>query len=133
MNFFGFQRLYAWSLLLMSLFLKPGQAQSIEGFWKYEDQGVLIEIYIEDGLYYGKLVGSDDSKRNAKIKEQDDPIILLQSYKKRDDEWYCCGKIYQPKMDRLVDGDLKLLNANTLKVTGRLGSFSRSQKWIRQM
>lgn len=102
----------------------------IEGKWKDHKNGAVILIYEEDGMYYGQLISVDDPGKNEKVQERD-KIVLLRNFKKTSETEFCCGKIYQPKHKRVVDGTLVLKDENTLKVTGRLGIIKGTQTWTK--
>ena len=133
---FGYRKAsFTWknTLLLLLLFSVIGilgaNAQSgIIGKWKDEKKGAVIEIYEENGLYFGKVISADDPKKNEKI-EAHGNVVILKNFKKESETAFCCGTIFQPKEKRTLSGTLKLKNENTLKVIGKYGMLSGSSTW----
>lgn len=103
---------------------------SIEGKWKDEKTGGIISIYEEEGLYFGRLLGSDKAEDDKKIKEKG-PIYILKNFKKESETKYCCGSIFQPLEKRTVSGTLILEEENMLKINGKYAGFTGSRIWKR--
>ena len=108
----------------------PAQS-SIEGKWKESQKGGIIEIYEEDGQYFGQLIGSENQEETEKIQAREEKIIILRNFEKKNDTKFCCGKIFQPKTKRTLNGTLTLVDENTLKVKGKMGIMSGTTTWTR--
>jgi len=102
---------------------------AIIGDWQNQDKGGIIRIYEENGLYYGRLIGSSDDDEDQRIKNQPHKIILFKDFEQKSDTKWCCGTIVQPKEKKELSGTLTLENETTLKVTGKKGLFSGSTIW----
>jgi Delta7-sterol 5-desaturase len=99
----------------------------IEGKWKDDNDGGVIMIYEEDGLYYGQLIGADKQEDNQKIQEYGKKIILMKNFEKKSSKEYCCGTIIQPREKRTITATLILIDKNTLKINGQYGVFTGSR------
>jgi hypothetical protein len=92
-----------------------------EGIWLTENGKAKIETYQNDGVWYGKVISSD----NPKVKSGTD---ILKDIKQVDGEWK--GKFFVAKRNRLVDavfGPTK----DKLKITIFRGSSSKTLVWKR--
>lgn len=125
----GFTFLLFTCILATSIVSAKAQT-GIEGKWKEPKNGGVILIYEENGKYFGQLIASDDPKETEKIKAKG-KIILLRDFEKKSETKFCCGKIYQPKKEKLISAELILEDKNTLKVIGKSGFMSGSQTWKR--
>lgn len=104
--------------------------EDIVGNWRDDIKGVTIEVFKDNGKFYGKLVDSDDEEDNKKIKSKED-IIILKDFEKAKGVSYCCGTIYQPKLKREFTGTLVLLNKNQLELNVKFQGMSRTRIWRR--
>ncbi|MEM6805465.1 MAG: sterol desaturase family protein [Bacteroidota bacterium] len=118
------------SLLSLSLMAAKGKSP-IEGKWKDHKNGGVIEIYEENGLYFGQLISADDPEENKLIQEHGKKIILLRNFKKISETQFCCGELYAPKRKKTLDAELFLEDENTLKVDGKYGILTGSRRWSR--
>lgn len=125
----GFTFLLFTFILATSIISAKAQT-GIEGKWEEPKNGGVILIYKEDGKYFGQLIASDDPKETEKIKAKG-KILILRDFEKKSETKFCCGKIYQPKKEKLISAELMLEDKNTLKVTGKSGIMSGSQTWKR--
>lgn len=117
-------------ICFFSLSIVPVYGQSsIAGKWKDDTGGGVILIYEENGQYFGQVIASDRPEENKKI--QGKKIVVLKNFTQKNETQYCCGTIYQPKADRLINATLNLINSDTLKIDGRYMGFSRSRFWYR--
>lgn len=127
---------YSWKITLMILVFIMGLGaisaigqSSIEGKWKDDEDGGVILIYEEDGLYYGQLVAADKPEENAKI--QGKTIVLMKDFQKTSDGQFCCGTIYQPREKRVISATLILKDDDALEINGRYGIFTGRRIWTR--
>ena len=117
---------------VVGLGLISAKAQhGIEGKWKDETKGGVIEIYEENGLYFGKLISADNPEENEKVQAYGEDIILMRNFEKKSDTKYCCGKMYQPKFKRTISATLILEDSNTLKIKGSYGVVKGTRIWKR--
>ncbi len=90
-----------------------------QGIWNTGEENTLIETYQKDGMWYGKIISSDNSK--AKIGKD-----ILQSFSKKDDRWK--GKLFAARKGKLVDATI-VPTGNELKITVSAGMFKKKLKW----
>lgn len=120
--------------------------QSIVGKWKTIDDNTgktrsIVEIYENDGLYYGKILklfrepGEEqdpvcdecgDYRKGKKIIGME--IISKMKYNKGDDE-YRKGEIMDPENGNIYDCKMWIEDGK-LKVRGYLLFFYRTQTWL---
>ncbi len=106
-----------------------GQAD-IQGDWKDDKSKTSIQIYKEGDRYFGKLIFSENPEDQKNIERKN--IIVLRDFKKSKRDFYCCGSIYQPKHDRILTGDLEVVNTNTLRVKAKYGLIRAVRIWKRR-
>ena len=110
---------------LVSLFfltISMNAQKAIDGIWNMGKDNTQIEIAeAEDGIYHGKIVGSDNA--NAKI-----GATLLKDIKLVDGEWR--GKLFAAKKRKWMDTVLKA-EENQLLVTVNAGIMSKTLKWTK--
>lgn len=90
------------------------RARDIVGQWLTEKGEAKVSIYLENGLYIGKITWVKDDKENAKLN-----TIVLSGFKYYPDsrEWND-GTVYDPRHGHKADGYLALKDSKTLKVVG---------------
>lgn len=105
------------------------QASDIVGQWFTEKGEAKVSIYIERGLYVGKITWVKDEKENAKLN-----TIILSGFKYDQEtrEWND-GTVYDPRHGHKADGYLVLKDSKTLKVVGYKGFrwLSDTEVWTR--
>lgn len=101
----------------------------IEGKWRDNENGAVIEVYRISSTYFGKLVAVDNEEDNEKIKGQ--TVMILKNFKKEGVGKWCCGTIFQPRLNVVADGVLQLTDTNTVKVTGTYLMLSQTVIWKR--
>lgn len=105
----------------------------ILGVWLNGSGKGHIQIYKQNGKYYGKIIWLRDpkdpegvlkvDKRNPKEELRTRPIVglvVLRDFKFEDDEW-TGGKIYNPSDGKDYKSILRLQNPQTLSVRGYIG------------
>ena len=132
------------SLIILSYF--SVNAQDVVGKWKSIDDETgkpksIIEIYKENGKYYGKIVqllteaNKDGICHTCETKYKDQNIIGLVILKDlvKDDDEYNDGEITDPKNAKTYSCYIELESANKLKVRGYIGFslLGRTQYWYR--
>ncbi len=148
-------------LIFMTSVLQAGNPDDLLGVWLNEEGTAKIEIYKNDGKYYGKIIwlrdpvyterdvaanaGNPKVKlgvprvdwKNPNIERQNDPIlglIVLRGfvYDAEDDEWND-GMIYDPKKGSDYKCFIKMPETNKIKLRGYV-AFSligRTSYWTR--
>ncbi len=132
------------SFIILSYF--SVNAQDVIGKWKSIDDETgkpksIIEIYKENGKYYGKIVqllteaNKDGVCHTCETKYKDQNIIGLVILKDlvKDDDEYNDGEITDPKNAKTYSCYIELESANKLKVRGYIGFslLGRTQYWYR--
>lgn len=137
-------------LLLSALFIftnlfqvevNPGD--EILGTWVNEEQTTHIEIYKEDGRYFGKIVwiprttdenGNPITDRNNPDDElRERPLVgidILKNFEYKKGEWKG-GTIYSPKNGKSASPTLEITSDDELKIKIKRGIVRRSITWTR--
>lgn len=135
-------------LLVNSLYSQPQPADAIVGKWLNEDKDAHVQIYKEDGKYYGKIVWLnepnepatglpklDDENEDESLRSQ--PVmglVLLKDfvYDEDDREWED-GTIYDPKNGSTYDCYMNFGDEKTLKIRGYIGIswIGRNTYWTK--
>lgn len=121
-------------------------SQSILGKWKSINEETnkaesIIEIYQENGKFYGKIIQLlDPNKKGAicekcKGKNKNKPIkglIIINGLKKDGNEW-SGGKVLDPKNGKQYKCYITLQDNDTMKLRGYIGFslFGRTAFWYR--
>lgn len=127
------QRLFFRSLILvglLSLFCTfSSAAQNITGVWLTENEEAKIEIYKQDGEFFGKIIWTKEQTEQA---QKSIGVVVLKNFVRQKDNTYK-GSIFEPRLDKIFKGVITLKNENELVVRGYLGfSFlGGSQRWER--
>ncbi|MEL6987780.1 MAG: DUF2147 domain-containing protein, partial [Bacteroidota bacterium] len=111
------------AFLTMSATSSPSE---IEGKWKFRDNGAVVQIFEENGLYYGKLIEAGNKDDNQKLKETGE-IIIMRGFERESQYTYCCGTIFAPKKKKTLSATMTLENSNMLKVDAKYGIFEGSR------
>ncbi len=134
-------------LLGMQLGAQTHKADDILGIWFNEEKDAKVEIYQENGKYYGKVVwleepNEPDTGLPKLDDENDDPelqkrpimgLLLMNDFEfDGDDEWED-GEIYDPKSGNTYSCYMKFDSENVLKVRGFIGIswIGRTTYWTR--
>ena len=133
------------NIIILAFLVSSGlYAQSILGTWKSINEETnkeesFIEIYEENGKFYGKVLQVLDPKKKAtvctKCKGQDknkpiEGLIIIKGLTRVANEW-SGGKILDPKNGKTYKCVVTLPNQNTLKLRGYIGFsvFGRTATW----
>lgn len=108
-------------------------ADAILGVWANGSNKGHIQLYKQDGKYYGKIIWlkqpNDETGKPKVDKNNPDPdnrskrllgLIMLRDFKYEDGEW-TDGKIYNPTDGKEYKCNMKLKDPRTLAVRGYLG------------
>jgi uncharacterized protein (DUF2147 family) len=134
----------------MSVLIKSAsyQASDITGTWLNKDKDAHIQIYEQDGKYYGKIVwlltpidpetGKPKlDKHNPKDALKTRPImgllILAGLTWNADDQQWTGGAVYDPKSGNKYNLECSLTDQNTMELRGYLGIslMGRTDIWTR--
>jgi len=110
------------SVIIISLIAISLSAQEMTaGVWSTGEENTQIETYQKDGLWYGKIIFSDNPK--AKIGK-----IILKDFVKADDKWK--GELYAAKRDKLMDAVI-IPSSVELIITVYAGFIKKNLTWTR--
>ena len=103
--------------LFLLVFTSAVHAQPQDNFvgnWA-TNEGNILEIYIKDASYYGKM---------------DNKVVLIQMIKKSDTQLYG-GTFYEDELKTEYEAKLKLTDTNTLRMKVMYGLSSQTIIWHR--
>lgn len=104
------------SFAIISLITISIAAQEMTtGIWSTGEENTKIETYQKDGLWYGKIISSN----NPKVKIGKD---ILTEFKKEDEEWI--GKLYAAKRNKTLDAIINP-HKDKLNITVSAGFFKK--------
>lgn len=122
------------------------KAEDILGHWFNEEKDAKVEIYVENGKYFGKVVWLEEpNEEDGKAKLDDEnpdeelakrPImgllLMINFDYEGDGEWEN-GDIYDPKSGKTYSCYMKLESNEKLKVRGFIGVswIGRTTYWTR--
>ena len=101
-------------------------SNEIEGNWKFRDNGAVVQIYEENGLYFGKLIEAGNEEDRQRLKEHGE-IILMRNFEIDGPNSYCCGTLFAPKMNKTLSASLILEGSNKLRIDAEYGIFTGSR------
>jgi uncharacterized protein (DUF2147 family) len=125
---------------------KATQAEAILGTWYNAEKDAKIEIYKEDGKYFGKVVWLKnplDAKGKPKTDiENPDPklrnrprlgLVILTDLERKSSVKYEKGKVYDPKNGKTYSCFITVANKDLLKLRGYIGIslIGRTSQWTR--
>ena len=131
----------------MQVTAQTNKADDILGIWFNEEKDAKVEIYNENGKYYGKVIwleepNEPDTGLPKLDDENDDPelqkrpimgLLLMTGFVfDGDDEWED-GEIYDPKSGNNYSCYMKFDSKDVLKVRGFIGIswIGRTTYWTR--
>jgi len=119
------------SAILLTLCSYSIDAQNITGVWLSEKEEAKIEIFEENGLFFGKIVWVKEQTEKAK---KSLGLLVLKDFVLEKKEGVYKGKIYEPRLDKIFDGTIKLKGDDELEVRGYVGKpiFGSSEIWKRE-
>jgi uncharacterized protein (DUF2147 family) len=136
-------RSVALAVLLTACACASALAATPVGDWKTPEHNGVVRISQCDGdALCGKLVDGDDLRADPDVRDtrNQDPakrarlmkgLTLFDGVKGGPTEW-TGGSLYNPEDGKTYHGSIKLVDANTLKLTGCVfAPFCRSQTWTR--
>jgi len=103
----------------------------ITGSWlsAKNDEGkqISVEIYNCGELICGKITAVHNSDNTSIIGTE-----IIENMAKKSDSKYSGGRIYAPDDEKWYKSKIKVKDENTLKVSGCVAVFCRSQIWTRE-
>jgi len=108
-------------LILVSIITMTSLAaqSALDGRWNTGEDNTIIQTYVKDDAWYGKIVSSDNPK--AKIGTN-----ILRGFKKEGDKWI--GKLYAAKRDKIMKSEIRLIDS-ALNITVFAGFITRNLTW----
>jgi uncharacterized protein (DUF2147 family) len=132
--------------IFISLGQVNAQPNRIIGVWLTSDKDAKIEIYQKESRYFGKMIwftpavdekgnpltdseNPDPAKRNRKL----EGLEIISGLAYADGKWK--GTIYDPESGKTYKSQIKLVNENTLELTGYVGlpMFGLTETWKRSI
>lgn len=141
------KKLFLFIILICSssLLFAAGDPDDIIGVWQAGKGKGHIQIFKENGKYYGKLIWLTNPKdANGKPKlDKNNPnaslrtkpllgLTMLKNFKYDNGEW-SGGQVYNPSDGKEYKAYIKLKDLNTLDLRGYVGIslFGKTDTWIR--
>ena len=103
-------------------------SKEIVGFWKPENLNDIIEIYEENGMFYGKVA---IHIQEADSTLPDKSLQILSNFKFDGEDTWEDGTIHIIKKEKEIDGEITLKEDGNINVEGSIAFFSKSFTWIR--
>lgn len=100
----------------------PVNADAIIGVFTNSDGDRKMEIYKDNGQYFGKLLSTSTGEVKA-------GTVVLKDFIYIGDKWE--GKIYVPEKNSDFNATLELTNPQTLKIKVKVGIISKTKIWTR--
>jgi len=100
----------------------PVKSDAIIGVFTNTDGDRKMEIYKDNGQYFGKLVSTSTGEVKA-------GTVVLKDFIYIGDKWE--GKIYVPEKNSDFNATLELTNPQTLKIKVKVGIISKTKIWTR--
>jgi len=133
--------------LVMIVTLQAQPADAILGKWLNEDQDAHVQIYKENGKYYGKIVWLKEPNEPAtglpKLDDENEDeslrsrpvmgLVLLKDFIYDGDGEWEDGTIYDPKNGKTYDCYMNFGDNGILKIRGYIGFswIGRNTYWTR--
>lgn len=105
--------------IVIAIFLPSNE---IIGTWNTNKENTKIEIYEENGEYFGRIISSNNI--NAKK-----GTLILRNLKYKNGKWK--GKLYSLKFDKLLDAEMSVYQ-NTLQITIDAGFKRKMVEWEKE-
>ena len=137
----------AMMFLGIQLAAQSNKSDDILGIWFNEEKDAKVEIYQENGKYYGKVVwleepNEPDTGLPKLDDENNDPelqkrpimgLLLMKDFIFDDDDEWEDGEIYDPKSGKTYSCYMKFDSKDVLKVRGYIGIslIGRTTYWTR--
>ena len=126
LNYFTY---YKWLIAITLLlnfkigFAQVYKADELIGDWQDAKKQTLIRCYKLNGKYYARTIWIENIGAIGKPLPKDEQhwinMVVMKDFEYSENEWVN-GTIYNPKTDRTYTAFIKLINQNTLRLTGFL-------------
>lgn len=127
------------------------EADAITGQWLTSKEEVRIDIFREEGKYFGEIVWlkeavypDNDPEAGQPVRDRENPdpgkrgrpvlgLMLLSHFEYAGNQKWTCGDIYNPENGKTYRAELSLSPEGALKVRGYVGIrlLGRSTVWTR--
>lgn len=138
------QLLFLFAILFsINTFSAPEDGDQILGTWVNQEQTTHIEIYKQDGRYYGKIVWipSNVDQDGNPITDRKNPdeelrdrellgIDILEGFEYKKGEWKD-GTLYSPQNGKKVSPTLQITSDDELNIKVKKGLIRRTVTWTR--
>jgi uncharacterized protein (DUF2147 family) len=134
-------------LALSNIMAQEFKAEDILGLWFNEEKDAKIEVYQENGKYYGKIVWLEEpNEPDTGLPKLDDEnpdeelqkrpvmgLLLVTDFDYEGDGLWENGDIYDPKSGNTYSCYMKLQSKEKLKVRGYIGLsiIGKTTYWTR--
>ncbi|MCL3779422.1 DUF2147 domain-containing protein [Prolixibacteraceae bacterium JC049] len=133
-------------LLTMVVFCGLALAQGVTGKWKTfdpetDEPSSIVELFIEDGKLYGKIIKVLNAENGENLKCEDcpepwknKPIVGLQfinGMEKKGNKWSGKKTLFSRKKKKTYDGAIWLKNEDVLKLRIYVGFIHVTKEWQR--
>jgi uncharacterized protein (DUF2147 family) len=120
----------------------PALASPIDGLWRSPSQNALVQIYGCDAAVCGKLIDSDRIEANPIVADDKNHtaalrarplkgLVFIDGFTGGPTEWKG-GSVYNPDDGGTYHGSMRLVDADTLKLTGCIiVPLCKSEVWKR--
>lgn len=142
-------RYFCFVLLLFVAFGSKAQvkASDVTGKWITEETKSVVEIYEQDGKYYGKIIWLkepfeddgktlkiDDKNPDPKLRSREIKGMVIISDFTFDGEMWDKGKVYDPESGNTYSGHMRLRSDDILDLRGYIGisMLGRTATWVRK-
>ncbi len=111
------------SILILVFFTAISMnAQSLVGIWNTGEDNTKIEITEDNGVFFGKILSSENAKANIGKQIIKDVKLIDGEYK---------GQLYAAKKGKWYDAVLKE-NSSQLNITIKVGWMSKTLAWKKE-
>ncbi len=132
-------------VLFMSFAASAQNADAITGVWWNAEKTAKVQVYEQDGKYFGKIIELVEPNENGKPKmDKENPnnklksrplkgLVILTALEYDEDNEYEDGEIYDPKSGKTYSCNAKLVNKDQLDLRGYIGFslIGRTSTWTR--
>lgn len=132
--------------LLMSFAARAQSADAITGIWWNAEKTAKIQVYEQNGKYFGKIVhletpNDESGKPKTDIKNPNEKLrsrprkglVILEGLKYDSNGEYEDGEIYDPESGKTYSANAKLVGKDKLDLRGYIGFslIGRTSTWTR--
>lgn len=140
--------IYPLLIILFSMSLTPimsqnEQADAIIGQWFNQEKDGKVEIYKEDGKYFGRIIWVKPNEDGSEKKDVHNPkkemrektiygLVVLKNFNYKGKQWED-GTIYDPKSGKTYSCIMNLDSPNELRIRGYIGVswIGRTTHWTK--